>query len=306
MAWWVNNLGPLAGAPAALTAAFFWAIAVNVYGRVGQHVRPLEMNLFKGVIAVVLLTATLLATGKLPTSVAVRPLVLLIVSGAVGIGFGDTMLFHALERLGARRTLLFMLLAPPLSALIAHAGLDERLGLGAWLGITVTVGGVGWVVTERSARGPEHPEHLWSGIAFGAVSGLAQAVGAVLSRKVLVETEISPLASALVRLAACTVFVAIWLLASRRSLRGSFAPIWTKRLWPVFFFAACIGTYLGIWLQQVAFKLTATGIAQTLLSTSPLFGLLIAVWRREQVSARAVLGALIALGGIALLFRLAG
>jgi drug/metabolite transporter (DMT)-like permease len=62
--------------------------------------------------------------------------------------------------------------------------------------------------------------------------------------------------------------------------------------------AAFFGTYLGIWLQQIALKYTAAGIAQSLLATSPLFVLPMAVVLGDRVSPRAALGAFIALIGV--------
>jgi drug/metabolite transporter (DMT)-like permease len=61
-------------------------------------------------------------------------------------------------------------------------------------------------------------------------------------------------------------------------------------------------TYLGIWLQQTSLKFATTGIAQTLLATSPLFVIPMAVILGEKITPRAVLGALVALGGIGFLF----
>jgi drug/metabolite transporter (DMT)-like permease len=65
---------------------------------------------------------------------------------------------------------------------------------------------------------------------------------------------------------------------------------------------AFAGTFLGIWLQQTALKFTATGIAQSLTATSPLFVLPIAWMVGERVSLRSVVGVLLALAGIWLLF----
>ena len=61
-------------------------------------------------------------------------------------------------------------------------------------------------------------------------------------------------------------------------------------------------TYLGIWLQQTSLKFAPTGIAQTFLATSPLFILPIVALQGEKISLRAILGAVISLGGIALMF----
>ncbi|MDB9494872.1 EamA family transporter, partial [Spirulina subsalsa CS-330] len=67
--------------------------------------------------------------------------------------------------------------------------------------------------------------------------------------------------------------------------------------------AAFGGTYLAIWLQQIALKYTATGTAQTLLATSPLFVLPLAALWGETITPRSVLGVGIAIAGIALLFQ---
>jgi drug/metabolite transporter (DMT)-like permease len=65
--------------------------------------------------------------------------------------------------------------------------------------------------------------------------------------------------------------------------------------------AALLGTYLGIWLQQISFKYTPAGIAQALLATSPLFVLPLAAASGDRISWRAILGVLVAIGGIWLL-----
>jgi len=78
----------------------------------------------------------------------------------------------------------------------------------------------------------------------------------------------------------------------------------SKKLLISILIAAFFSTYLGIWLQQTSLKFSLAGIAQTLLATSPLFVLPIVVFRGETISWRAVLGALIAVGGIGVLFIL--
>ena len=64
-----------------------------------------------------------------------------------------------------------------------------------------------------------------------------------------------------------------------------------------------IGTFLGIWLQQISLKYAAAGVAQTLFSTSPLFVIPIVILTGERVSLRAVLGALLAMIGVGFLFQ---
>jgi drug/metabolite transporter (DMT)-like permease len=63
-----------------------------------------------------------------------------------------------------------------------------------------------------------------------------------------------------------------------------------------------IGTYSAIWLQQISLEYAPVGIAQTLLSTSPIFILPIVALRGEKVSWKAVLGALVSMTGVVILF----
>ena len=72
--------------------------------------------------------------------------------------------------------------------------------------------------------------------------------------------------------------------------------------WRAVLLATLIGTVLGIMLQQLALQHTEAGIVQTLLGTSSLFVLPLVALRGETISPRACLGAVIAVGGIALLF----
>ena len=133
---------------------------------------------------------------------------------------------------------------------------------------------------------------------FGA--SLAQVIGAVLSRAAFAQTAVTPLMSALLRMSAAVVVLFVWILCARE--RGRPTTRYTRDVWALVGVAALIGTYIGISLQQFAFKYTNTGVAQTLLSTSPLWILPIALAMREKVSLRAVAGVVLALLGVAMLF----
>ncbi|MDP8963547.1 MAG: DMT family transporter, partial [Cyanobacteriota bacterium] len=107
----ITNFG---GELAALGAAFLWALSAVIYAHLGQKIPPLLLNLSKGVIAIALIAFTLILQGDyFPTAINAITLTILLLSGVVGIGLGDTFYFEALNNLGARRTLLVQALAPP-------------------------------------------------------------------------------------------------------------------------------------------------------------------------------------------------
>lgn len=290
------------GELAALFAAALWAVSSSVYARIGQRIPPLELNLIKGTIAIALLIGTLVLQNNLSVAIAPNQMYLLLLSGVLGIGLGDTAFFFALNYLGARRALLMETLAPPITAILALIFLQEKLSLVACGGILLTILGVAWVVTER-VPGSNSNIDLKQGIGFGILAAIALAGGAVISRQVLATTDISPLLSALLRLTGGVLILLPWTWIKQRS-RFQFKTLLSVRIITAIFFAAFAGTYLGIWLQQIAIKFTAAGIALTLTNTSPLFAILIALLMKQQVSQRAVLGVVIALGGITVLLLL--
>ena len=296
----ILGLNNFRGELAALSAAFLWAASSIVYGLLGQRIRPLQLNLYKGIVAIALIVLTL-GLGTEPLTAQWLPVGFLLLSGAAGIGLGDTAYFAALNKLGARRTLLMETLAPPIAALLALIFLGETLSVSAWCGILITILGVAWVITERTSAKVSASRQ---GIIWALLAAIAQASGAVLSRFAFLQSNISPLWSTLLRLGAGTAIVLLLLLVRRQSNSQSNAPpiIWSVRLVGIIVVAAFGSTYLGIWLQQTSLKFAPTGIAQTLLATSPLFVLPIAASLGEKISPRAILGVLVAIAGISLLF----
>jgi len=311
---------------AALLAAFFWAAATLMFGRIGKHLSPVVLNLVKGVIAITLLLLTLLFQLRSADAFPALPrlsVIALVLSGALGIGLGDTAYFAAINALGARRALLLETLAPPIAAVLAWIFLSEQLSLRAIAGISITLMGVAWVISERTPGSQK--QVTLAGLQVALLATFCQAGGAVLSRGALAETTVSPLWSSLIRLGAGLLFMGLLVLLrpqyltnevkitngmdssvdSSISLRVEGKKILQQlrspRLLGAITLASFFATYLGIWLQQISLKYAAAGIAQALLATSPLFVLPMAALSGEGLSQRSVLGVVVALGGVWLL-----
>ncbi len=287
----------------ALGAAFLWAMSSVLLKTLGKTIRPLELNLIKGATGFVLFAITTLILGEKLAAIRPMAIVALAISGAVGIGFGDTMFYESINRLGASRTLLITTLAPPLTVIFAWIFLQETLSLISGLGILITTLGVIWVVTEKSQdNGNEKARINWLGIFFAFLAALTQAIGAVLSRWALTESTVSPLQSALIRLLAGTLVLIPWILFKREKIGE-----WLKlnpglKFWGILVIVQLFGTYIAIWFQQLAFKFSPVGIAQTLLATSPIFVLPFAALQKEKISLRCILGVIISIAGVCMLF----
>ena len=289
------------GEVAALSAAIIWAMASVVYTGLGQQFAPVVLNLLKGLIAIGFILLTLTMSGQLFPTISHTAIVLLALSGVIGIGIGDTAYFRSLNAIGARRSLVMESLAPPLAAILALLFLNDQLLPLAWLGIGLTIAGVTWVVLERTQTdGQPHP-HATRGIAYGILAASCQAGGAVLSRAALVGTDINPLWSTFIRLGAGVLVLLLMVVVQQRPV-AELKPLRSRRILFTLMGTAFASTYIAIWLQQISLKYAPAGIAQSLSATSPVFVLPIAMAMGEQVSLRAMLGVIVAMAGIWLLF----
>lgn len=297
------------GALAALGAAAVWATASIIFTHLGrQNISPLAMNLIKCSLALALMILTLGLTTDhwTPQGLETFQWVALGVSGVIGLTLGDTAYFHALGRLGPRRTLLLATLGPMITALLAWPLLNEPMTVQIVAGICLTLLGVAGVIFERSAPGPDvaastgltREEKV--GIGFALLATTCQAVGNVLSK--YGGQGIDPLEMSITRLIFGVAGVALVVTLGRR-LGEVALPFRDRRQTAWLVLATILGTYLGIWLLMAGLRYTThAGVAATLSATSPIFVLpLAAIFLSDRPSPRAIAGACVAVAGIAVL-----
>jgi drug/metabolite transporter (DMT)-like permease len=296
------------GELAALTAAAIWAVSSTLYGQIGKQVAPLTLNLTKGLLAIGYLIITMLLTGERLMIAPVNYLAQwwpLLLSGLIGIAWGDTFFFMALNSIGARLTLSINILSPVITALMASLYLGEQLTWVNYLGIALAVAGVAGVIVDRTQE-DRLPKNYWQGVLWAVLSALANSIASICSRQAMLASDLSPTVTTLVRLLAGTVgilLLILWSKSGSSKLAENSGRFLDRKMWLTLALVAFFSTYLGISLQQTALKYTAAGIAQTVGSTSPLFVLVYDWWQGAKISWRSILWAMVAIGGMSLLFR---
>ena len=284
------------GEIAALTCAVFWAIAARLFKQLGQSFSPLALNFWKGLVAIVLL---LIAIQFVPTpSLSTEVILLLLVSGLIGIGLGDTFFFQAINRVGDSQTLLIAeTLAPIFTAVLAIAWLSEWLTTAQWMGIAVVIISVDMVI--RIQRKQAANLFDFTGIGYAGLAALCQAVGAVISRQVLTTTELDPANASLIRLAGGMAIIICLMLWRKKAWLPTTDN--TFKIWGIFAVATFFGTFAGLYLQMVAFAYTKAAIVQTLFATSILFSLALAALLGDKINKKTVLWSVVALAGVVIL-----
>lgn len=295
------------GEIAAIGAAIVWACATWIYGQFVHRFSAMQLNIIKGLVASVMMLLVMPLIPMPEFELSANHFWILVISGIIGIAIGDSAYFAALKRIGANKTLLLESLAPPLSGVLALMFLGAALTLQSWLGVVITTLAVTFVVFQpsNSVSDDSTNQAQWSGIGYGLVASVCQASGVVISHYALVAGDIPPLLGALIRLTIGVFAVMIIIpFVENKPYSSIKRDLWemTKldKLWLLS--AIFVGTFLALWLQQIALKNANPAIAQTLIATSPVFILVIYALKGEKVSKQSLIGTLAAVGGISLFF----
>jgi len=287
------------GELAALATATCWAVTSLVFAEAARRIGALRVNLLRLPVAFALLSMALLAAHHPLASLTPPRWVYLAASAVLGLLAGDLAFFAALRRLGARLASVLMALAPVFAALAGRLLLGELLGGRALLGITVTLAGVTWVAAERD--GESRPSHRLGGLALGTFGAACQGVGLVLA-KLGMAGEVPPLAATWVRIGVATAV--LWLLtAASGRLRQAEVFLAARRAWRQVVSGAFFGPFVGVWLSLTAASLTDVGVAATLMATTPVLLIPLAMaLEGYRPTLRAVAGTVLAVIGVGLLF----
>jgi len=285
------------GSFAALASAAAWAFGSILFRKLGDEVSPLGMNLGKGIIGILCLGIVILLIGIEPVSS--RTFLLLGVSGLLGIALGDTFFFKALIQLGPRLTILLGTLGPVFTVILAVIFLRESPSFLTWMGIPLIIGGTTWVLWERTPR--EKIKTGWSsGIKYAILSALCMSLGIIFAK--IGVASCSALQATFIRFLWSVIGLTFWGWVTHE-LKIWLTPFRNPRLLRLIFFAVLVAIFGGFWLFLVALKYIDASVAATLNSTTPLFILPMAVFLlKEKISFRAIIGAVVAVGGIILIF----
>ena len=285
----------LTGALAALTAALCWTLASSIWRRLPTSLNALQLNLLKNALAVLLLCPLTLAGSW---QVSTSAMLLLMLSGVLGIALGDSLYFAALRRLGTRRTLTLDAGGPALTALAGMAWLAEVPEPLHWLGLALITAALLLVALQQ-----QDPRHILvrrqqqHGVLLALAALLCGSAGALLSRAALRDQALDPFQSAWIRLLAASVLLAPLSLSVWPRPNG---PKPQQQRWPIALLATLLGTTAGLALQQMALQRLPGGMAVTLLATAPVMAMPLAAREGDRPGWPGWLAAGLALIGVSL------
>ncbi len=300
----------LAGVILALCAAALWSVAPLAFASAGRRIGPFHVNLLRIAIATAALLAVLGLMSLVPQWRPVLPrsqqVLFLALSGLAGMAIGDALYYDALVRLGPRRALQVLTLAPVGSAALAWGWLGETLRPNELFGVVVVMSAVAYAIyIERKADGNlrREPGRVSTrGVVNGFLAAMCMGAGAVLTRQAFTsQPDLDPLAATTLRVGAAAVL--LWIIpigtgTVRFVVRHMADPHIRSRIAT----GTLTGPVLGMLCYVAALKYAKAGTVSTLASVSPIMIIPLVAWRyKTRVRRRAIAAAMVAVCGVALI-----
>ena len=285
----------------AILTTFCWTISALAFEIASKRVGSVAVNLLRLLIALALLGfITLHRTGHfIPPGVSDHQWRWLLLSGFVGFFVGDMALFRAYVLIGSRLTTLLMVLAAPFGAVCGYFMIGETLTPLKIIGMVIALGGVAWVCAERRENDATPHHHVLIGVMLGIIAAFGQGLGAVLTKigtqglNAFEVTQIRVLAGVAGFIIAIPMMrqTGNVILATRNPRAMVFLTI-----------GAIAGPVLGVSSYNYAITKIPVGIAGTLAAMVPVVIIpFVILVKKETVSIRAIVGAIVAVAGAVLL-----
>ncbi|MDC3044941.1 DMT family transporter [Prochlorococcus sp. AH-736-B04] len=273
------------GILSAFGAATSWTYACFIWRLQTQKYKSIDINLIKNIIAFLIFIPAFIS---LSSTTELKNILILLISGIVGIGLGDTFYLKSLQTIGTRKTLSIETLSPLMAALSGEIFINENLTTKSWVGIIIVSISL-FIILKKGTnfKGGDSPFSEKNNLkifAFPFLSVLCAVLGGLFSRIVFLESDLSPFLTTEIRLLGAIIFLI--------SLKGFkinfFLKNIEKKQQKRFLLSILLGTNIGILLQQVVFKTLPIGVGWALLSTSPVISLFFAKNEEREITKKTI------------------
>jgi len=293
---------------AALGAAISWAVAPIMYKRALAGVSPFSANIMRCATNAAVLVVVLVASG-LTSVLAQLPLptlAVVIVSGVVGLGLGDTFYMFALKSLGVARAVPLASTYPLFALVWASTLLGQAVTATAILGTILILSGI-WLLSREKGDSTLHFQGrtIATGVGLALLTAVVWSVSITLmdyavTMPGIVNSLEANYAIVTVRIAGMAlVLLALAPLLDRE--RGFLKLSW--RAIVLLCVGGLVANGLGWLLMNYSFLNIAEAQAVPISSTTPLFSTLAGfAFFREKLTRDNTLGALLVVVGVVLIF----
>ena len=280
----------------ALSSAFFWALGIVLFRRAGETLPPFETNLFKNLLGFALMWPTILVLdGLSPPDFSTTEIIVVVLSGFLGIAVADTWYLRSLHLVGASRMGIISSLLSPFVILLSVLFLSESLSLFQMSGFALVMAGLLLVSWQANAEHVDAAD-LRKGMIYGVGAIFLMAVGVVMIKTIL-ETR-SFAWTVQLRLAGGVAGMLVYL--AIRGRIGQAIQYFRQPLpWRLIIAASFLASYVSMMMWLASYSLIDASISSVLNQSSNAWMVLLA-WLvlGEYIGLRKVYGLILTSVGV--------
>ena len=280
---------------AAISAVLSWTFACSIWRRESDHLLPRQINIYKNVLASIFFLPVVLTISWFSDLFSIF---VLMISGIVGISIGDTLYINSLKIIGTRKTLSFEALTPIIATTLGTLSINEIYPQKVWIGSLIVSFSLLMIVRQNTFQKDDSREINILGILCALGSVFCAVLAALMSRVILISSNLTPLQTTEIRLLSASIFLFfifkkdfLYLLKNRSITKKNHSNLLLSTL---------LGTNCGILFQQIVFKFLPIGIGWTLLSLSPIFALFISKREGDEINKLTIFYSFLSFIGVAI------
>ena len=278
---------------AAILAVCSWTFACSCWRSESKNLLPRQINIYKTVLASIIFSPFILSFNWFSE---INSVLILILSGIVGIAIGDTLYINSLKIIGTRKTLSFESLTPIIATTLGALTIDDIYPQKVWIGSLIVSFSLCMIVRQNTDNNDSSKETKIFGILCAIGSVICAVFAALISRMILIGSSLTPLQTTEIRLLSASIFLFLIFkkdffdIISNRSI--------TRKSHSNLLLSTFLGTNFGILFQQIVFKFLPIGIGWTLLSLSPICALLISKVEGDKFNKLTVIYSILSFIGV--------
>ena len=295
------------GELAALGAAVCWAVAPILYRRALFRMKPVSVNIVRSVSNAAVLLLILLTLGKtnILTSLPLEVIFVIIASGLIGLGLGDTLYLVGLHSVGVARAVPLASTYPLFSLIWATFLLGQPVTATAIIGAFVILLGI-WLLSRDKGENAEEASgnDFFVGVIASMATAVAWSVSLTLMDFAVTLPNMSAFDANYAMVTARLAVMALFMLALSPVLDRNHGFLKVKRRTLI---ELCVGGLVangvGWLLMNYSFQNIIEAQAVPISSTTPLFSAIAGfVLFHEGMTFNNTVGAIIIVAGVSLIF----
>jgi len=286
----------ITGIIAALTSAASWAFGTVVFERIGRVMPYAGITFMKSLLSLILMLLFVMIVGNIKT-ISTHDVIILTISGIIGIAIGDTLFFKSLQDLGAKVQVLYFMLGQVVTMLLSFMLLGDVLSVKEYIGAVVLLLGI---VIVTWGKQENHPNKI-RGIIGGFISILCFSLSTIMIK--YTEEQIDVVSASFYRMLAGTIIMMV-IGTTTHSIKTWIEPLMSMRIFTLFLINVFVITVGGFILSMYAIKNISVSLASILSTTEPVFVIILAFTiNHERISRREILGTIITIVGLLIILQ---